>query len=129
MKRIAAHVVAAAEQPEDDALPVASSTWQELQNGMAPLQTNCWEPIDVHIDDVDSIFSTHPDPLAALAAGTVPAIILRQAFPARECAAIINRFIERGMMRFGLPNRYISAAKHNVSTARLQWMQIQSAVD
>ena len=48
--------------------------------------------------DVRTVLAAHPDPLASLARGDVPAIVLRGAYPAEHCAALIERFVERGLM-------------------------------
>ena len=48
--------------------------------------------------DVRGVLAAHPDPLASLARGDVPAIVLRGAYPAEHCAALIERFVERGLM-------------------------------
>ena len=48
--------------------------------------------------DVRTVLAAHPDPLASLARGDVPAIVLRGAYPAEHCAALIDRFVERGLM-------------------------------
>ena len=48
--------------------------------------------------DVGSVLAEHPDPLASLARAEVPAIVLRGAYPAEHCAALIDRFVARGLM-------------------------------
>ena len=56
-----------------------------------------WLAIDAaHTADV---LSTHRDPLRALADAEIPAIILRGAYPAGDCAGLVRRFIERNLMR------------------------------
>ena len=52
--------------------------------------------------DVRTVLAAHPDPLASLARGDVPAIVLRGAYPAEHCAALIDRFVARGLMDKGL---------------------------
>ena len=48
--------------------------------------------------DVGNVLAAHADPLAALARAEVPAIVLRGAYPAEHCAALIDRFVARGLM-------------------------------
>ena len=48
--------------------------------------------------DVRTVLAAHPDPLAALARADVPAVVLRGAYPAEQCAALIDRFGQRGLM-------------------------------
>jgi hypothetical protein len=48
--------------------------------------------------DVGSVLAADPDPLRTLAGAGVPAIILRRAYPAADCAALVRRFVERGLM-------------------------------
>ena len=48
--------------------------------------------------DVGSVLAEHPDPLASLARAEVPAIVLRGAYEAEHCAALIDRFVARGLM-------------------------------
>ena len=43
--------------------------------------------------DLESIFSDHTSPLDALAAGDVPALVLRQAFPPAACERLVERLI------------------------------------
>jgi hypothetical protein len=48
--------------------------------------------------DVAAVLSGDPDPLRSLAEARIPAIILRGAYPAADCAGLIGRFISRGLM-------------------------------
>ena len=48
--------------------------------------------------DVKTVLAAHPDPLAALARADVPAVVLRGAYRAERCAALIDRFAQRGLM-------------------------------
>ena len=48
--------------------------------------------------DVGSVLAAYADPLASLARAEVPAIVLRGAYPAEHCAALIDRFVARGLM-------------------------------
>ena len=48
--------------------------------------------------DVGSVLAAHADPLASLARSDVAAIVLRGAYPAERCAALIDRFVARGLM-------------------------------
>ncbi|HJP30245.1 MAG TPA: hypothetical protein QGF95_06795 [Candidatus Latescibacteria bacterium] len=56
-----------------------------------------WLPLET-ADDVSSI-AARRDPLAALAAAEIPAVILRGAYPAADCAGLVDRFIEHDLMR------------------------------
>ena len=53
--------------------------------------------------DARSVLALDHDPLRALAQARIPAIIFRRAYDPDHCAGMIQRFIERGMMRD--PNR------------------------
>lgn len=48
---------------------------------------------------VDTVRAAYPDPLRALAAADLPAIVLRQAYDPKQCAGLIQRFIDWGLMR------------------------------
>ncbi len=48
--------------------------------------------------NVDAILAVDPRPLAALARGDVGALIVRQAFPAAECAALVRFLVEQELM-------------------------------
>lgn len=48
--------------------------------------------------DVRTVLGVHPDPLAALARADIPAVVLRGACRAEHCAALIDRFAQRGLM-------------------------------
>ena len=52
-----------------------------------------WQPLEA---DVDTISRQFPQPLMALAEGTVPALVLRGAYPAADCAELMARFDQRG---------------------------------
>lgn len=56
-----------------------------------------WPPIDVA--SVDEALAVQADPLRALSEARIPAIILRGAYPADQCPGLIQRFIERDLMR------------------------------
>jgi hypothetical protein len=47
-------------------------------------------------DSADVIAQTYPEPLMALADGTAPAFVIRGAYPAEDCRALMQRFDERG---------------------------------
>ena len=49
--------------------------------------------------DMESVFAQYDDPLGALSRAEIPAIILRQAYKPAHCQALIQRFIDRGLMR------------------------------
>ncbi len=55
-----------------------------------------WEPLG---PDVESILAEERDPLLALSEGRIPAIICRQAYSPAHCQGLIDRFIDRGLMR------------------------------
>ncbi len=48
--------------------------------------------------DVRTVLEAHPDPLASLSRADIPAIVLRGAYRAEHCAALIDRFAQRGLM-------------------------------
>ena len=52
-----------------------------------------WAPFE---GDTAAIRQRFAQPLAALAQGQVPALVLRQAFDRRHCAALMERFSRRG---------------------------------
>ena len=54
-----------------------------------------WNPLE---PDIETILAADPDPLRSLARGDVAAIVLRQAYDPASGFALINRFIERGLM-------------------------------
>ncbi|MBI1928747.1 hypothetical protein HYR99_31440 [Candidatus Poribacteria bacterium] len=57
--------------------------------------TRAWTPAEGSLTD---ILKLYPQPLAALAAGEIPAIILRKAYPPDHCVALIRRFYERRLL-------------------------------
>lgn len=48
--------------------------------------------------EVESVLAGYPDPLHALSEARIPAILLRRAYDPEQCAGLIRRFIERGLM-------------------------------
>ena len=48
---------------------------------------------------LEAIAQKYPEPLMALAEGQVPAFVLRGAYPAADCEALIDRFESRGYFR------------------------------
>ncbi|MDA1280969.1 MAG: hypothetical protein O3B95_13200 [Chloroflexi bacterium] len=52
-----------------------------------------WQPLEA---DPESIGQQFPQPLMALAAGTVPAFVLRGVYPSADCTDLMARFAERG---------------------------------
>jgi hypothetical protein len=56
-----------------------------------------WPPIDAH--SAADARAVEADPLRALSEAIIPAIILRGAFPAAACGPLIQRFIDRDLMR------------------------------
>lgn len=62
---------------------------------MNSLRWECLEP------NVESILARQSAPIQKLAHGEIPAIVIRQAFPARECAALVDFLTERQLMFSG----------------------------
>jgi SAM-dependent methyltransferase len=63
--------------------------------------------------DLDSILREHPRPLDELAAGEIPAVVLRGAFPSAKCEALVRRLIEEGLLydpRLPIPPQFLEAA-------------------
>jgi len=55
-----------------------------------------WTPVEA---DLQTLLGDYPDPLAALAAAQVPALVLRRAYDPAHCQGLIRRFIDQGLMR------------------------------
>ena len=62
-----------------------------------------WIPVE---PDLKAIFSHCTDPLYTLSSASMPAIILRQAYNPDQCAGLIQRFIDLGLMRDPKENTY-----------------------
>lgn len=63
--------------------------------------------------DLESIFREHASPLDALAAGDVPALILRQAFPRAACERLVAKLIDTDLLydpRQPIPEKFAAAA-------------------
>lgn len=63
--------------------------------------------------DLESILRDHPSPLEALAAGDVPALILRQAFPRAACERLVARLIATQQLydpHQPIPEKFVEAA-------------------
>ena len=58
-------------------------------------ENQAWPPVEGNLTD---ILKKYPQPLMALAAGEMPAILLRQAYNSNHCMELIQRFYERGLM-------------------------------
>ena len=58
-------------------------------------QTVVWSPVE---GTVDEILAQVPRPFDAMMASEIPAVIVRRAFPSDHCAALIERFYERGLL-------------------------------
>lgn len=58
--------------------------------------TNGWLPAE---PDLPTILARYPDPVAALAAAEIPAIVLRQVYDPAQCAGLVRRFQNWGLMR------------------------------
>jgi hypothetical protein len=54
-----------------------------------------WKPVE---PDLATILSEHPAPLAELAAGSIPAIVLRGAFPTEACRRLVARLIDEDLL-------------------------------
>ncbi|MFI5356518.1 MAG: hypothetical protein ACHQ4G_04205 [Opitutales bacterium] len=68
----------------------------QAQRRLHPLRMDSsWLPAE---PDPTAIRARFADPLAALATAQTPALILRGAYPAADCAGLIQRFIDRGLM-------------------------------
>lgn len=48
--------------------------------------------------DVDAILAAEPQPIRRVARGDVAAVLIRQAFPARECRSLVRLLIDRELM-------------------------------
>lgn len=59
------------------------------------MATTTWKSLE---PDVASILAECPDPIASLSVGEIPAIAVRQAFPAAECADLVRFLIGRELM-------------------------------
>lgn len=55
-----------------------------------------WVPLG---PDTDAVMTSNSDPLRSLSEAEVPAILLRRAFDPHKCSALVQRFIDRGLMR------------------------------
>ncbi len=63
--------------------------------------------------DLETIFAQHQQPLDALAAGDVPALVIRQAFPRQSCQRLIERLVAKELLydpRKPVPEKFIDAA-------------------
>lgn len=49
--------------------------------------------------DIDAVLARYDDPLRALSEAEIPAILLRGVYRRNDCDGLIERFIERGLMR------------------------------
>src|SRR5437879_1459423 len=88
---------------------IAQESWTPLEGSLAEVLAR--EP------------GMHPrrgEPFPALAAGRIPAVILRQAFPREQCRAVVERLYERGgiVERTGAFHEY--AAEHGVERIRIE---------
>ncbi len=63
------------------------------------MNDSSWKPLE---GDVDELLKVNNNPMGALAAGEIPAIILRNAFPSELCSQLVARFYERDLVT-GLP--------------------------
>ena len=58
-------------------------------------RTGTWQPVE---GTVDAILAQIPRPFDAMRASEIPAVIVRRAFPADHCAALVERFYTRGLL-------------------------------
>jgi hypothetical protein len=58
-------------------------------------KTEAWLPAG---PDMAGVFAKYDHPLRALSEARIPAILLRRAYEPQQCAGLIRRFIERGLM-------------------------------
>lgn len=65
-----------------------------------------WLPAE---PDLPSVLAQYANPIQALADTTMPAVVLRQAYDPAECAGLVKRFVQWGLMRD--PNDVNSADK------------------
>lgn len=65
-----------------------------------------WLPAE---PDLPSVLAEYANPIQALADTTMPAVVLRQAYDPAECAGLVKRFVQWGLMRD--PNDANSADK------------------
>ena len=63
---------------------------------MTPSRPTEWAPLEAK---ADRIARRYPEPLAALAAGSLPAFVLREAYSKTDCEALMARFETRGYFR------------------------------
>ena len=54
-----------------------------------------WVPVE---PDLETILAKYSRPMNDLAAGRIPAVLLRQAFNPEHCAELVKRFYERGLL-------------------------------
>lgn len=57
--------------------------------------TSHWEPVEAGLGE---ILQGHERPLELLASGEAPALVMRRAFDPAHCAALVERFYERGLL-------------------------------
>ena len=55
-----------------------------------------WLPAE---PDLSSVLAQYANPIQALADTTMPAVVLRQAYDPAECAGLVKRFVQWGLMR------------------------------
>ncbi|MEZ6060979.1 MAG: hypothetical protein R3C19_11505 [Planctomycetaceae bacterium] len=63
--------------------------------------------------DIESILSANPEPLESLAAGDVPAVVIRSAFAADSCRELVGRLVDRGLLydpAQPVPDQFVRAA-------------------
>ncbi len=71
---------------------------------------NSWQLAE---PDVSTILSEYAQPLDALAAGEIPAIVIRGAFPKRSCEELVKRLISEELLydpQAPIPDKFIESA-------------------
>jgi hypothetical protein len=78
--------------------------------GNRPVKTKDWKIAE---PDLDTIVARHPQPLEALAAGEIPALVIRQAFPKPSCRKLMERLIAEELLYDPLepiPEKFLEAS-------------------
>lgn len=73
-----------------------------------------WTPLE---PDLETVFACEDDPLDALAGGRIPGIVLRGVFNPDHCTELIQRFVERDLMR-GFPGTALKDTGQFVADTR-----------
>jgi hypothetical protein len=63
--------------------------------------------------DLETIFASYSQPLEALAQGEVPALVIRNAYPAERCQGLVSRLVAEELLydpRQPIPEKFLDAA-------------------